>query len=1171
LKHHQITTLCATLLALFLPAWAAGQPASLLLDINSTRLDIDHPPLVNSFELQAAGNRLFFLADAGGAGTELWTSDGTSAGTEILRDLCPGSCNVSPGLYGALGKVMLFAIQGDNGQVQLWRSDGTRPGTFALTGPGVNIFTLTAQDVPHSAFFHGALYFSGCPVPTVPDQACDLWKSDGTVAGTQLVHHSPHVVDWMFVVGDRLYFLKSGSSGSELWRTDGTAHGTVQLRQFSDGPNQAPQAVATAGGRLFFLARDAGNEEVWTSDGTAAGTRQLTSFPGDNPFGSATWLKPEGNRVYFLADDGAHGMEIWRSDGTATGTARVTDLVNDAPFINFGPDVLTEVGGVVLFRAFDPRSPAPLWTSTGTPESTAPFAYCSSCQLDPYTGLIEAAGKAFFLTSSISSAQQLAVTDGTAAGSRAFNLCSGCSVDTFQPWQGGVLFLTGRSPEDKQIWFSDGTAAGTKPYTNLPLGVTNFRLEVVGIGANLYFLITDGAPGLWERDAAGKTRQVSAFPIPQPSSEPGHLTPLGNRLVFNAWDGISLPGLWTSAGTPETTAPVSVPGVDWNDATDLVPAAGLLFFQVRPSVNDHQLWRTDGTAAGTFLLAQLTDQAVLVPYQGKLYYFVDGQIWRSDGTAQGTVKTGDFPASLISVDEAAPGPNGIYLKTVTDPYHSDFWFTDGTSAGTRQLTHLNVNGVAGWPPHFTVFGGNVYFTWIDGHLWKTNGTAAGTVPLGSFPTGDLVTQIAPLGGALYFFTSGFSGESSVRLWRTDGTDAGTVQVREFAFEDVFGLPLQLVPFAGKLYFNVDDGVHGTELWSSDGTAAGTALVRDIYPGRRGSQPTHLTVAGGRLFFVAGDDVHGVELWQSDGTAAGTRLVQDIAPQAFSSNPDQLTVAGDKLYFTADDGVRGREVWVLPLAGSAACQPTSTRLCLSGGRYAVEATWEDFQGHRGVGHAVALTPDTGYFWFFSESNVEAVLKVLDGTTLNDHVWVFYGALSNVEYTLTVTDSQTGLTHRYVNPSGTLASVADTDAFGPLGAFETSVTSVATPSPVALVSQRVVPAAAKAACAPSSTRLCLNGNRYAVEIAWKDFSGHTGAGQAVPLSGDTGWFWFFSSTNVEVILKVLDGTAVNGHHWVFYGALSNVEYTVTVTDTQTGKVDTYKNLSGQLASVADTGAF
>ncbi len=237
---------------------------------------------------------------------------------------------------------------------------------------------------------------------------------------------------------------------------------------------------------------------------------------------------------------------------------------------------------------------------------------------------------------------------------------------------------------------------------------------------------------------------------------------------------------------------------------------------------------------------------------------------------------------------------------------------------------------------------------------------------------------------------------------------------------------------------------------------------------------------------------------------------------------------------------------------------------------MEATWRDFQGHEGAGHAVALTADTGYFWFFSDTNVEAVLKVLDGRSLNGHVWVYYGALSNVEYTLTVTDSQTGLSHRYVNPSGNLASVADVNAFGPLGADQKSAaTTVASPSPLALVAERTVPV--KAACAPSSTRLCLNNGRFAVEIAWKDFSGHTGAGQAVELTADTGWFWFFSSTNVEVVLKVLDGTPLNGHHWVFYGALSNVEYTVTVTDTQTGKVKVYKNVSGQLGSVADTGAF
>ncbi len=1155
-----------------LPALAAGQPANLLLDINTTTLD-DFPPRdVNSYGLQAAGNRLFFLANAGGAGYEMWTSDGTSAGTQIIRDLCPGTCDGNAGLIGALGNVMLWST--GIGTAQLWRSDGTRPGTFALTGPDVK---LQAFGAPTTAFFRGSFYFGGCSGPGSGfNQDCDLWKSDGSAAGTRIFHRSPHVFEWLFVAGDKLYFLKGDDQGADLWVTNGTPRGTVQLRHFADGPNLAPHGAVSAGGRLFFLARDGGaSEQLWTSDGTAAGTRKLTSFPGFEPLGTFPKLKPEGNRLYFLADDSLHGLEIWRSDGTAAGTVRVTDLMDDSPFTGNGSDILTEVGGVVVFRANDPRSPSQLWMSNGTPESTAPFPLCTSCALDPYTGLIDSGGKAFFLLYPGGGKTQLGVTDGTTAGSRALPLCNFCSVDALRPWKGGLLLLLSASSQTPQIWLSDGTPKGTGPFINLPGGVNQSDpLELAEIGTRLYFLTTNGTPGLWARDAAGTIQPVYSFPRAEPTSEPGRLAALGNRLLFTAWNGSSPFDLWSSMGTPETTNRLSLPPeIDWNDAaTGLVPAAGLLFFQIRTDFDSSDLWRTDGTRQGTFVIAHLTgtNPAAMVPYQGKLYFFHDAQIWRTDGTPQGTVKTGDYPADLNAVEVAAPGPNGIYLKTVTNPFHTEFWVTDGTTAGTRQLTHFNGPGVAGWPPLFTTLGSNVYFSWLDG-LYKTDGTPQGTTLVRASSSFDLATQLAVFQGQLYFFTAASSSEVPLRLWRTDGTPAGTVQISQFPGQDVFNFPVQLIPFAGKLFFNVDDGVHGIELWATDGTPDGTALVRDLDPGPLSSKPTQLTVAGGRLFFTAGDDLHGIELWQSDGTADGTRLVQDIAPQAFSSSPAELTVAGDNLYFTADDGVRGREVWVLPLSGSTACRPSSTRLCLSGGRYAVEATWRDFGGHEGVGHAVVLTPDTGYFWFFSDTNVEAVLKVLDGRPVNGHIWVFYGALSNVEYTLTVTDSETGLSHRYVNPSGQLASVADTTAFGPLGASEKSaaVTTVAAPSPLALVDQRTVPV--KAACAPSSTRLCLNGGRFAVEVAWKDFSGHTGAGQAVELTGDTGWFWFFSNTNVEVVLKVLDGTPVNGHHWVFYGALSNVEYTVTVTDTQTGQVKIYKNASGQLSSIADTDAF
>ncbi len=467
----------------------------------------------------------------------------------------------------------------------------------------------------------------------------------------------------------------------------------------------------------------------------------------------------------------------------------------------------------------------------------------------------------------------------------------------------------------------------------------------------------------------------------------------------------------------------------------------------------------------------------------------------------------------------------------------------------------------------------------DGHrqLWRTDGTQAGTVmvrdldPEGFFARSD-ISDLTAYQGTLYFIANTDDDEPPSRgLFHSDGTAAGTVLVKAF----VPGVeypddppPIHLRALSSGLVFAADDGVHGFELWRSDGTAAGTVLLRDVNPGSAGSGIEGFQVAGGRVFFSADDGAHGFELWQTDGTAAGTRMVQDLAPEAASSYPRALTVAEDRLFFTADDGTTGEELWVLPLTGPP-CQASAAALCLSGGRFEVKASWRDFAGHTGSGHAAPLSADTGTFWFFDPANVETILKVLDGTSLNDHFWVFYGALSNVEYTLTVTDTQTGLARRYFNPSGIFASVGDTQGFGPLGAYDTK--RVATSGPPPLVSERLDAAAATGTCVPAAGRLCLSGSRFAVEASWQDFSGHTGSGTAVSLTGDTGYFWFFDAANVEAVIKVLDGRPVNGHFWVYYGALSNVEYRLTVTDTVTGAVKTYLNPKGRFASVGDVDAF
>jgi hypothetical protein len=107
---------------------------------------------------------------------------------------------------------------------------------------------------------------------------------------------------------------------------------------------------------------------------------------------------------------------------------------------------------------------------------------------------------------------------------------------------------------------------------------------------------------------------------------------------------------------------------------------------------------------------------------------------------------------------------------------------------------------------------------------------------------------------------------------------------------------------------------------------------------------------------------------------------------------------------------------------------------------------------------------------------------------------------------------------------------------------------------------------------SETLCLQGGRFRVRASWSASPApYHGFGQTFPLTADTGAFWFFTPNNLELVVKVVDGRAANGHIWVFAGALTDVDYTIVVTDTVTSMVRTYSNPAGRIASTADTSAF
>jgi len=263
---------------------------------------------------------------------------------------------------------------------------------------------------------------------------------------------------------------------------------------------------------------------------------------------------------------------------------------------------------------------------------------------------------------------------------------------------------------------------------------------------------------------------------------------------------------------------------------------------------------------------------------------------------------------------------------------------------------------------------------------------------------------------------------------------------------------------------------------------------------------------------------------------------------------------------------------------ASCSASATTLCLNDGRFNVQITWATADGRSGAGQAVALTGDTGTFWFFASSAVEVIVKVLDGRVVNSSFWVFAGGLTDVDVVMTVTDTVTGIVKIYRNRQGTaFKPIQDTNTFVAAATFAPGVASmVPTPPGPDPGTWNLEPGTTSVkedgACTANATTLCLKQGRFKVQAQWTTGDGRTGTGQAIALTGDTGYFWFFSSSNVEVVVKILDGCSFDSSFWVFAGGLTDVNVVTTVTDTQTGVVKVYTNPKDTpFQPIQDTSAF
>jgi len=838
----------------------------------------------------------------------------------------------------ALGTaVFLGAADGIHGS-ELWRTDGTEAGTRLVA----DICPGSCASTPQSLTVVGGQIFF------LADDGMHgraLWKSDGTAAGTVLVKELIPEGEFAFINGltelnGRLLFsFTNYQERHELWRSDGTAAGTVPLASFpTHDPFFYPQPLARLGGKLFFVGDDdVHGRELWTTDGTVAGTVLLKDI-GPGLQGGAPG-NPEavvaGGKVLFHAG-GAEGFELWGSDGTTAGTVLVKDINPGLGSANL--QALTALGPNAYFFASPDGTSNQLWRSDGTAAGTRPVqgGFPFSARL-----LNVARGRLFFF-----SGCDLWTSNGTTAGTARISRIASpnFSCDFLPPPipRGRLfLFFAPDASHGLEPWKSDGTAAGTGPLADLYPGAGSSVNEArpgLFFAGRWYFQAKgseDAGLQLWTTDgtAAGTrtlriNRQASGFAINARGTltGPRALFDLnGTTLLFQGRNGASGAELWRSNGTAAGTLLVKDlhPGPGSSLPGEFTRAGGSVFFRSDAGTSVEKLWKTNGTRAGTQLLhaveqfhnfgffspRDLTALGNSLLFLGSCCVDSAPELMRSDGTVIGTVSLSTTPGANPA-ESIVPLGNQILYQG--GPDRTDLWRSDGTSAGTFPLLSGVLSIERFLADSSAARDGVLLFAGSASgsgeELWQSDGTVAGTHLAAEIVPGSGSKRLGPFATTGPVVFFAAGGE----LWKNDA--GGTSLVRALPGNPSVGIR-SLTALGGKVYFTYDDGTHGRELWVSDGTAAGTRLFADIQPGAGSSDPRHLHAEGTILLFAASDGVHGVEPWRTDGTAPGTRMIQDIAPGSLPSSPVEFTASGPNIYFVANDGTTGFELWALPRGSS----------------------------------------------------------------------------------------------------------------------------------------------------------------------------------------------------------------------------------------------------------------
>ena len=558
----------------------------------------------------------------------------------------------------------------------------------------------------------------------------ELWTSAGTAASTRRVLDvcpGPCASNpsRLTTAGGLVYFLAfEPAHGYELWRSDGTAAGTYLLFDAEPGPRSRNyDSFLATPNRLFFTL----GQTLYASDGRREGTQRVGDFAG-------TFLGALGDVALFVFDDQVHGQELWRSDGTAEGTELVRDIVLGAPSALSAGELNIQAaafGRWLLFPANDRLHGAELWRTNGTAAGTtlvrdgAPGEESSHPER-----LVRAEGGVYFIASG-----RLWWSDASSAHTVPLT-APGVAPDFSQlrPWKQQAFFAVERDDRSVELWVADGPARSARRLRTFPPLANGGRALIGGFAAladRAVLVVDHGQPRLWRSDGT----RAGTVPLGQ-LEDPGPLASFGGRAYFAAVDGGGSE-LWRSDGTTGGTRRfLDIEAGDRSSSPEQLTALGsTLFFVADDGVHGPELVRSDGTQAGTFLVADFvaplgpgdsSRPIILGALEDRLLFTLpNGELrWASSDGNHGLV------AADVGIVLGARrlGDRWLFLGVGVDGegWVIALWRSDGVSA--ERLREISRGGgVPDSPPEVTEFAvsGGAYYFVVDG-LWRSDGTESGT-------------------------------------------------------------------------------------------------------------------------------------------------------------------------------------------------------------------------------------------------------------------------------------------------------------------------------------------------------------------------------------------------------------------------------------------------------------